>query len=152
MKRNQGKCRNGFTCTILCTCWLVTMLRGTPEKTLRSSAFTTLCARSTATPSSSQMDEPTLSFSFSLADSLCLFDDGVGISSTEVAGEATRRLSTPETMGVASAEGRKDGRTLPGDANSLFTNVRQKFVLLGPHLGVHIFVESGLHLYKKNKK
>ena len=51
----------------------------------------------------------TLSFSFSLADSRCLFDDGVGMSSTEVAGEATRRLSTPETMGVASAEGRTDG-------------------------------------------
>ena len=108
MKGDQGKCGSSFTCTILCTCWLA-MLRGTLEKTLRSSALTTLCARSTATPSSSKTDKPTLSFSLSLANSLYLFYDGVGISLTEVAGEATRRFSTPETMGVASAEGRTDG-------------------------------------------
>ena len=61
-----------------------------------------LCARSTATPSSSKMDELVFSFSLSLADSLGLFDDGVGISSTEVAGEATQAPSTLGIIGVAS--------------------------------------------------
>ena len=44
-----------------------------------------------------------------LSETRCLLEEGVGISSTEVVGEATRTLSTPETMGVASADGRTDG-------------------------------------------
>ena len=44
-----------------------------------------------------------------LSETRCLLEEGVGISSTEVAEEATCTLSTPETMGVASADGRTYG-------------------------------------------
>ena len=44
-----------------------------------------------------------------LSRHFCLLEEGVGISSTEVAGEAARTFSTLETMGVAFAAGRTDG-------------------------------------------
>ena len=82
------------------------MLKGIPEKTFRSSAVTTPCALSITNPSSSQIvGEQESAFSFSLINKRGLFEEGVGISSTEVAGEAILVVSTPETMGVAEAIG-----------------------------------------------
>ena len=40
-------------------------------------------------------------------------------------------------------------RTLPRDADPLLPNIRQRLVLLGPHLGIHVLIEPGHHFYKK---
>ena len=98
-----------FTWMSLWTCWYATALNGTSEKNFRSSVVTTLCALSTASPSSSQMvDEWESAFSFSLTVKCGLFE-GVGISSIEVVGETVLAVLTSETMGVAEAIEVTDG-------------------------------------------
>ena len=72
----------------------------------KSSAVTTSCTLSTARPLSSQtQDEHELAFSFLLSITQDVLEVGVGISSTEVAGEAVLTVSVLETMGVTEANG-----------------------------------------------
>ena len=136
-----------FTWMSLWTCWYATALNGTSEKNFRSSVVPTLCALSTASPSSSQtVDERESAFSFSLTVKCGLFE-GVGISSIEVVGETVLAVLTSETMGVAEVIEVTDG-PFPV-THSLLSDVGQWLVLLGPHLCIHTLVELGRHFYKK---
>ena len=75
-----------------------------------SSAVTSPCARSTARPPSLHTIGGWKSaFSFSLPDTRNLFEEGVGISLTEVAGEVVLTVSTTETIGVAKVTRVTDG-------------------------------------------
>ena len=67
-------------------------------------------ARSTTRPLSLHtVDQWESTFSLSLPDTRNLFEERVGISSTEVAGEAVLIVSTVEMMGVADMTGVTEG-------------------------------------------
>ena len=59
--------------------------------------------------SSQTLDERELAFSFTLSVTRGLFEVGVGISSTEVAGKVVLTVSVPETMGVMEVVGVTEG-------------------------------------------
>ena len=78
--------------------------------TFKSSAVTTSCALSIASLLSSQtQDEQESAFSFLLSVTRDLLEAGVGISSTEVAGEAILTISELEIIGVTEAGGVAEG-------------------------------------------
>ena len=94
--------------------------------------------------------------SFSLPNRCGLFDEGVGISSTEVAGEAIHTVSKPETMGVAEATRVTEGpfpvtRTpfFPMlDKGSSFLDLIFAYVSL---LNLVVISARRKHLFKKKK-
>ena len=94
----------------LWTCWFATTLNGMLVRAFRSSVVTTPCTLSIARPPSLYtVDKWESTFSLSLPDVHNLFEEGVGISSTEVAGEAVLTVSIVETIGVAEVTGITDG-------------------------------------------
>ena len=73
-----------------------------------SSAVTSPCARSIARPLSLHTVDG-WELAFSLLDTRNLFEEGVGISSTEVVGKAVLTVSTAETIRVAEVTRVTDG-------------------------------------------
>ena len=113
------------------------------------------CALSTTSPSSSQtLDKRELTFSFPLSVTGGLLEAGVGISSTEVAGEVVLTVSVPETMGVMKAGEVTEGPFLVTravlfprlESSSSFFDLILAYMSL---LNLVIISAKGKHFFKK---
>ena len=136
---------------------VVTSLTDTLEMTFKSSAVTAPCALSTTSPLSSQtLDERESAFFFPFSVTRGLFEVGVRIFSTEVAGEVVLTVSVPETMGVLEAGGVTEG-PFPVTCIVLYLrldNGSSFFILIFAYISLLnlVFISAkGKHLLKKKK-
>ena len=117
-------------------------LEGILENTLSSSAMKASCPLvRTRLASSQTLDVCELAFSLPLFATRYFFRRW-GISSIEVVGQATLMASGTEAMGVT-------GVPFSMTYTTLFLKVRERLVLLDPHLGIHFLIELCCHLYKR---